>query len=228
MTITEHATHPNTEDDLAVPVPTAAVVVDELVSPTAEECETVPVSAEMLRGVDYGYGWSLHDQSVVLAHADRTPLAARLTTAEHVAASTAAVRRGLGYAALTAPTPPTPAPSLPKVVEDDLGGRWWAEGHVAPEAMVLAVVLQTVVDVGPTEAIEVLAGEQTIPVTTAEAAMTRATSWAEKERSCREAAAGLLAEVRHQWMIHDDSAEVLRLCDPTDEGAEPWTTVAIP
>lgn len=196
--------------------------------PSPSACEAVHIDPEQLWALDYGANWSLHDQNVVLAHAGRVPMEARLTTAEQLIVFPKALRRGLGYAALTtspapvepAPTPdPAPAPGpepapLPAAVWADDEGGWWADGHVDPAAMVLGVVIAAFVEYG-TEAADVLAGRADGPGLT----------WTERTTAVR-VGVGLLADrVEHLWCQPTGLDDVRVQCDRGDVGALPYTVL---
>lgn len=107
----------------------------------------------------------------------------------------------------------TATQAMPEVLGDE-HGNWWAQGHVAPALMVLAVMVEHLVQDFPGElesAVEFVVGDR----------------HARSDASMmRENAAELVGSVRHQWMR--GAAEQLQLCDPIDDGAEPWTFLAAP
>lgn len=104
---------------------------------------------------------------------------------------------------------------VPEALEDEWGERWWAEGHHEPALMVLAVVREQMVNVGPQEAFDLLTGGKT-----QYAADRPRRTYEDQDRDTNR----LFGQVRHIWLRYDeDDDEVMHRCEPTDAGAEPFT-----
>jgi hypothetical protein len=100
---------------------------------------------------------------------------------------------------------------LPWVCGDEDGEGYSAEGHVDPVTFTFAVIFDLAENVGDAEAFDILDY---------------------KQNGYRENLAASLAEfvtgVNHVWMRPDPDHEDAWLgCEPTDEGALPWTTVTL-
>lgn len=109
-------------------------------------------------------------------------------------------------------TGPDPAPALPEVFEDEGGDEWWAKGHVDPASMVLAVAVTLGSYGEPEDTFGWLTGDVGhVPLSTH-----------------REHVALRLQSVQHVW-LHPTGPDEERWigCDPTAEGAEPFTMVAL-
>lgn len=103
--------------------------------------------------------------------------------------------------------------TIPEVLEDEDGEKWWLPGHVEAALMVLAVVFDQMVNVGYDEAGDLLTGGKP--------------SWGAQRRmpsQCRAEADGLLATVRHVWMAEDAAnEETMHYCEPDAPGAMAFT-----
>jgi hypothetical protein len=100
---------------------------------------------------------------------------------------------------------------LPWVCGNEDGDGYSGPGHIDPVVFAFAVVLDLAENVGDEEALDV---------------------FGPKRNGWRQNLVGGLADfvtgVHHVWMrSHPENDELLLGCEPTDEGAEPWTTVTL-
>lgn len=105
-----------------------------------------------------------------------------------------------------------PATVIPEALASEDGERWWAKGHVAPTTMLLATLVETATNYGHEDAGGMLASP------------TPGASLADNQAYV----AVLADQVRHFWWKRDpDNDERMLDCEPDDEGAEPWTELAL-
>jgi hypothetical protein len=118
---------------------------------------------------------------------------------------------------MTDPTIPAVAPVVAEALGHEDGDRWYAQGHLTPEAMVLAVVLEQMSLIGPIEAAVLLTdGSPAIGSGTLDGA----------NLDHRTHASGLLGMTRHLWLKWEGDENMVP-AEPDEDGAEPWTELWI-
>ncbi|MFP5371894.1 MAG: hypothetical protein ACLGI3_14260 [Actinomycetes bacterium] len=108
------------------------------------------------------------------------------------------------------------------VMEDEDGETAFAHGHVEPALMVLSAVACHMQMVGADEAMRVLVGgpSRWDPAKK---------DWRRSPEEQVEHANAVLASVRHVWLRQDpDNDEAMLPSTEGEDGAEAWTTVALP
>lgn len=178
---------------------------------TAVDADTlIDIDRDTLEAAAYGVAWALDQQGML-----DTAEAIGFGMTEQVITTRlrTIARRVVGYVALKRNQAiDRGAVVIPTAYEDDGGDRWYIEGHVSPEAAVLAVVLEQATNVGPTEAIDFLTGGHA----------------ADPLFGAAEAGANeLLTRVIHLWMVPDAGEETFTRCTPAAEGAKPYTVVSL-
>lgn len=120
---------------------------------------------------------------------------------------------------------PTEPYEIPYPMMDDDGEHIWLCGHVEPTLMVLAAVVEQMIDVGATEAMDLLVGG---PARRDMAVVSDRPVWAWSYDDQRRRARDLVEAVEHTWMVeHPDDEERMVPCSPTHPGAQPFTHLAL-
>lgn len=96
------------------------------------------------------------------------------------------------------------------------GDRWFAQGHLTPEAMVLAVVVEQMSLVGPNEAAELLTRGE--PSSGLDGHFVLRGDYP----THRDKATELLGMTRHLWLRWEGDENMVP-AEPDEDGAEPWT-----